>query len=99
MLSEQRQNLSVAFNTIIQRIFKLSRFTSVRNVIMYAGSKPSNILVDERHLLQLSCLKVIVECEVISYHTLLILCIYLLNIRYIFNLNCFYCKAPVLYIC
>lgn len=50
LLSEQRQKLSEDFNTVIQRIFKLSRFTSVRNIIMYAGSKPCDILVDE-HLL------------------------------------------------
>jgi Reverse transcriptase (RNA-dependent DNA polymerase) len=64
LLSEQRRKLSVAFNTVIRRIFKLSRYTSVRDIIIIVGSKPCDVLVDERRVLQLlTCLKG--DCDVI----------------------------------
>jgi hypothetical protein len=57
LLSYQKQKVNVAFNTIIRRIFKLSRYTSVRDIIMCIGCKPTSDLLDERRiLLLLSCL-------------------------------------------
>ena len=53
----QKQRLSVSFNTVIRRVFKLSRYTSVKNVIFYVGGKPVKILLDERRCLLIkSCL-------------------------------------------
>ena len=48
LLVEQKRKLCEAFNKLIKRIFKLSRFTSVCVVIFYIGSKPCDILIDER---------------------------------------------------
>ena len=46
-----------AFNSAVRHIFRLSRFTSVRDVIVYIGSKTCDILIDERRfLLNISCL-------------------------------------------
>ena len=53
----QKQRLSVAFNTAIRRVFKLSKYTSVKNVIFYVGGKPVKVLLDERRCLLIkSCL-------------------------------------------
>ena len=58
LLSEQRRKLCVAFNIVIRRIFKFSRYTSEHDLIVYVGSKPCDILLDERHsLLFMSSLK------------------------------------------
>ena len=48
LLVEQKRKLCVAFNKVIGRIFKLLRYTSVSEVIVYIGSKPYDILVDEK---------------------------------------------------
>ena len=48
LFSEQRRKMRVAFNTVIRRIFKLSKYTSVHDVIVFMGSKPSDIILDER---------------------------------------------------
>ena len=43
---------------IVRQIFKLSIYTAVRGVIFYIGSKPCDILTDERrYLLLISSLK------------------------------------------
>ena len=53
----QKQKLSVSFNTIIRRIFNLSRMSSIRNLWFYMGIKPIKTLFDEKKsLLVLSCL-------------------------------------------
>jgi hypothetical protein len=53
----QKQRLNVAFNTVIRRVFKLSKYTSVKNIIFYIGGKPVKILLDERRCLLIkSCL-------------------------------------------
>ena len=44
----------MAFNTVIRKIFKLSKHTSVRHVIHYIGSKPCKIFIDERRRLLIS---------------------------------------------
>lgn len=55
--SAQRHKLNVAFNNVMRRIFKVSRRTSVRNLLYYVGIKPVKILLDERRCLLLaSCL-------------------------------------------
>ena len=57
LLGEQRHRMSVAFNTVARQIFKLSKYTSVHNVIFYIGSKPCDIILDERRFLLLqSCM-------------------------------------------
>ena len=43
--------IAVAYNTIIRRIFNFGRFVWVRNLLAFIGSKPADIIVDERHLL------------------------------------------------
>ena len=42
LLGEQRRRMRDAFNTVVRRIFKLGKYrpTSVRDVIVYIGSKP-----------------------------------------------------------
>ena len=35
------------FNTMIRRVFKLSRYASVRDLIECIGAEPSNILLDK----------------------------------------------------
>ena len=58
LLVAQKCKLCLSFITIIRRIFKLFRYTSVRKGIVYIRSKPCNILLDERRfLLSLSCLE------------------------------------------
>ena len=58
LLSEQRRKLRVAFNTVTKRVFKLSRYTSVHDLIVYIGSKPCDNLLDKRcSSLLMSCLK------------------------------------------
>ena len=58
LLVEQTRKLCIAFNSVIRCIFKLSRYTSLCEVIVYIGSKPRDILLDERRfLLLLFCLK------------------------------------------
>ena len=54
LLNSQRQQITMAFNTVIRKIFKLSKHTSVRHVIHYIGSKPCKILIDERRCLLIS---------------------------------------------
>ena len=57
LLCEQKRKMCVAFNSVNKRIFRSSRFTSVRDVNVYIGSKPCDILLDERRfLLNMSCL-------------------------------------------
>ena len=49
--------MCVSFNSVIRRIFRLFRFTSVRDVIVYIGSKPCDLFIDDRRfLLNMSCL-------------------------------------------
>ena len=43
LLSEQRRKLCVALNTVKRRIFILSRYTSVHDLIAYIDSKPCDI--------------------------------------------------------
>ena len=49
LLGEQRRRMRVVFNTVVRRIFKLNKYyTSVRDVIVYIGSKLCDIILDER---------------------------------------------------
>ena len=48
LLVEQKRKLCAAFTIEIRSIFKLFRYTSIREVIAYMGSKPCDILLDER---------------------------------------------------
>ena len=40
LLAAERDKVKMAFNCVIRRIFKLSKFTSVRHIIHMIGSKP-----------------------------------------------------------
>ena len=44
-------NNAVIYNTVIRRIFKSLRYTLVRDVIEYIGSKPCDILLHDRRSL------------------------------------------------
>jgi hypothetical protein len=58
LLEQQKHKLCVALNTVVRRIFNMSRRTSVRDIIVYAGSKPCDVMLDERHFLLLrECLR------------------------------------------
>ena len=54
LLGEQKRRMRVAFNTVIKRIFKLSKYT---DVIVYIDSKPYDIILDERRFLLLQSLQ------------------------------------------
>ena len=54
LLEYEKRHITVAFNTVIRRIFKLSKHTSVRHVLHCLGSKPEKNLNDERRCLLLS---------------------------------------------
>ena len=72
LLSEQRRKLCVAFNSVIKRIFKLSRYISLHDLIAYIGSKPCDIFLDERRsLLLMSYLKSIYNVVKICGHLLI----------------------------
>jgi hypothetical protein len=47
LLTEQRRKLGVAFNTVVRRCFGLSRYASVRDVIVLIGFKPCDILLEK----------------------------------------------------
>ena len=47
LLVEQKRKLYEAFNALSGRIFKMSRYNSVQQVITYIESKPCDILLDE----------------------------------------------------
>ena len=46
----QKCRTAVAYNTIIKRIFNFGRFVWIRNLLAFIGSKPADIIVDERHM-------------------------------------------------
>ena len=46
----QKRRIAVAYNNNIRHIFNLGRFVSVQNVIAFIGSKPADIVADERRL-------------------------------------------------
>ena len=69
-----KARMCVAFNTVVRQIFKLSKYTSVHDVIIYIGSKPCDIILDERGFLLLqSCMQsacgVIRKCRHMLYHS------------------------------
>ena len=47
----QKHRIAVAYDNIIRHIFNLGRFVSIRDVIAFIGSKPADIVADERQLL------------------------------------------------
>ena len=49
----QVYSLSVALNTAVRRCFRLSRCTSVRNILFFTGALPINMLLNERKILLL----------------------------------------------
>ena len=94
--------MRIAFNTVVRRIFKLSKYTSVRDVIVYIGSKPCDIILDdhERHFLFLrSCMQsaydVIRKCEHVLSHSKNVLRITMEYSVY-FNLSAGYIKRRFL---
>ena len=65
LLEYEKRHITVAFNTVIRRIFKLSKHTSVRYVLHCIGSNPGKILLDERRCLLL-CSCISSSCSVIK---------------------------------
>ena len=43
LLESQRRKIKVLFNIIIRRIFKLSKFSSVRKIFAYAGYSQQSV--------------------------------------------------------
>ena len=65
LLDSQKRKIKVLFNFVIRRIFKISKFSSVRKIINLIGSKVGHILLNERlFLLIISCLRS--ECNFIK---------------------------------
>ena len=96
LFGKHRCRVRAAFNTVVRRIFKLSKYSSVRDVIVCIGSKPCDIILDERRvsLLQ-SCMQsacgVIRKCGHVLSHSKDVLRIIMENSVY-FNLSAGYVK-------
>ena len=95
LLAAERDKVKMAFNCVIRRIFKLSKFTSVRHIIHMIGSKPGNILIDERRcLLLLSCSRD--ECTVVRNVASVLACCDDFNRIFItYNVSSVYCSYEV----